>query len=273
MKMVAYTYVDHQDEIGYPIDLVTANLSFCESIHFFGSDKKNTDLLEAVRDRHPLRDRISCHQIDRKINIPQDIASAQNACLSWLRANDPFDFAVGLQADIFLGDRAVNLIASLSTSGENRSKAIVLPVDHVRIYSVAHRTRFGCTLIGWDSKAQFVGDGAYPEPQKTIPEADKDRNPYCLDVGYYTPEMYFRHLCRNAKTWSSAEGRKLVGTYGRDRNEFIRECLRKVFMYERGGVPLTAIDQNLPEHVAIMNYFKCHDDFRQVLGIIRELRG
>jgi hypothetical protein len=32
------------------------------------------------------------------------------------------------------------------------------------------------------------------------------------------------------------------------------------------------IDAALPEHIGIMDYFKCHDDFRHVLGIIEELR-
>lgn len=271
MRIVAYTYVDHQAEIGYPIRLVTRNLSFCDAIHFFGSDSGNTILLESERSSHPLRDRISCHQINRTINIPADIAAAQNACLEWIRKNETFDFAIGLQADTMLSPRAMDLIVQLCET-KHLSSSIMLPVDHVRVYAVAHRSRFGCSLIGKDSKALFVEDGAYTKPYVELPDQDKDPALYAIDVGYYTPEMYYRHVKRNARTWQSAPGESLAASYATNRDEFIRSCLQKVKSYERQGAPLTAVDASKPEHAEIMEYFQCRDDFRHVLGIIEELR-
>lgn len=270
MKIVAYTYVDHQAEILYPLGLVTRDLGMCDRIHFFGSDVENTRLLEHEREGHPLKERISCHTIGRKIHSPGDIASAQNACLGWVRENESFDFVIGLQADTMLGKRALDLIDRLCVGGRTAS-CVMLPVDHVRAYAVAHRTRFGCTVIGKDSPAAFVEDGAYARPYEDIPAQD-DPSLYCVDVGYYTPEMYHRHLVRNAKTWQSGPGAALAAALGRGRDEFIRECLRKVRSYERGDIPLTPVDRNLPEHAAIMDYFGCHEDYHHVLGIIGELR-
>ncbi len=269
--IVAYTYVDHQEEIGYPLGLSTRNLEICDAIHFFGSDEENTRLLELERERHPLKDRIVCHTIGRKIHSPSDIASAQNACLSWIRQNQTFDFVLGVQADTMLGGRAIELVLRLARQ-EHLGHSILLPVDHVRTYAVAHRTRFGCALIGKDSKAEFVEDGGWTRPYEEIPEAQSDPGLYCVDVGYYTPEMYYRHLVRNTKTWQSGPGAILADVFRRDRDEFIRGCLRKVRTYERNNIPLTAIDPSLPEHETIMDYFNCHEDYRHVCELIVELR-
>ena len=272
MRIVAYTYVDHQAEIGYPIRLVTRNLSICDAIHFFGSDSENTILLESERSSHPLRDRISCHEISRNINIPADIAVAQNVCLDWIRKHETFDFAIGLQADTLLSARALDLIARLAEP-KHLTSSIMLPVDHVRVYAVAHRSRFGCSLIGRESRAVFVEDGAYTRPYDELPDQDNDPALYAIDVGYYTPEMYYRHVRRNARTWQSAPGESLAASYVRNRDEFIRSCLTRVKSYERKGSPLTAVDAASPEHMEIMEYFKCHDDYRSVCRIIDELRA
>ncbi len=272
MRIVAYTYVDHQEEIGYPIRLVTRNLGMCEAIHFFGSDSGNTILLKEERSSHPLRDRISCHEVGRSINIPSDIAAAQNACLDWIRKNETFDFAIGLQADTMLSARALDLIVRLAEP-KHLASSIMLPVDHVRVYAVAHRSRFGCSLIGKDSKAVFVEDGAYTRPYDELPDQDKDPALYAIDVGYYTPEMYYRHVRRNARTWQSVDGKVLADCYVRNRDEFIRSCLRRVKSYERKGSPLTAVDAASQEHAEIMEYFQCHDDYRNVRRIIDELRA
>jgi hypothetical protein len=272
VRIVAYTYVDHQEEIGYPIGLVTRNLSFCDRIHFFGSDSENTACLLGELISHPLRERISCHEIGRKIHVPADIAVAQNACLEWIRKNETFDFVIGLQADIMIGGLAMDLIRRITSSEKYLSESVLIPVDHVRCYAVAHRTRFGCVVIGKDAKVQFVGDGAYTEPYRCLVEEEKNPNIYCLDVGYFTPEMYFRHVRRNARTWNSATGTAMADTYHRNRDDFIRQCLRKVRFYERGDIPLTPIDPNVPEHIIVMDYFKCRDDYNHVRGIIEQLR-
>src|SRR6266404_3831850 len=259
LRIVGYTYVDHQEEIGYPIRLVTQNLVFCEAIHFFGSDAGNLRHLEEIRENHSLKDRIFCHQIDRKVDSPGDIAAAQNSCLSWMRQNESFDFVIGLQADTMIGHRGIDLIRRITDSKRSAAEATLLPVDHVRIYAVAHRTRYGCAVIGKDSKAVFIKDGAYTDPYSKVPEEENDPGLFCIDVGYYTPEMYYRHVSRNARTWKSSDGVKLCEAYGRSRDEFIRHCLKRVWTYERGDIPLTPINPGLPDHAVIMDYFKCHD--------------
>lgn len=271
MKIVAYTYVDHQAEIGYPIGLATGNLDLCESIHFFGSDLENTRLLDLEREKHPLKDRISCHTIGVKINCPGDIASAQNACLEWIRKNEAFDFVIGLQADTMLGKRALVEVERISGSG-NETACVLLPVDHVRTYAIAHRSCYGCAVFGKASRALFIGDGAYTDKFAPVQMAAADPEPYCVDVGYYTPEQYYRHVRKHAKTWNSPEGVALADTFLRDRDEFIRKCLRRVKGHERGDIPITPIDASRAEHKIVMNFFRCHDDYRHVCRIIEELR-
>lgn len=271
MRIVAYTYVDHQEEIQYPVGLATKNLSLCEAIYLFGADERNTKLLEAERERHPLKGRIRCRSIGLGISSPKDIASAQNACLAWIRENEAFDGVIGLQADTMPGRRALQELEAWAKAG-HRSGCLVLPVDHVRTYAVAHRTSYGCALFGKDSRSVFVEDGAVPDVYDRIPMAPTDLIPYCVDIGYYTPEMYYRHVERNAVTWRSEKGRELARLFRRDRDEFIRECLRKVRLYERGDIPLTAVDPLLAEHQEIMDYFNCHDDYRHVCELIVQVR-
>lgn len=267
MKIVASVYVDHIDSIPYPVGLVCERLTFCERIHIFGSDLETTFRLSGELSTHPLKSRISLRSIGVGISCPGDIREAQNACLELVRKNESFDFAVVIQADIWLGDRALRYIDSWCRP-EFLGNAIMLPTDHVRIYVGAERTNFGCGILGRDSRSVFVEDGAYLDSYWTVARRhEDDAEIYCVDVGCFTPEMARKHLLQ----WGRISGKRELGVIAeaKTREDFIRAYLRRIRDYDRTDRPLTPISMEIPEHRMLVERLDVKNDYEQVLGMIR----
>src|ERR1035437_8058260 len=86
MKIAYATYVDHQEEIVYPIDFLSSKIP---GLIVYCSDKEN----QLQKD---------WRIIDHKITIPLDISIAQNKCVSHVFGTTDVDFVVYLQADIYI---------------------------------------------------------------------------------------------------------------------------------------------------------------------------
>lgn len=268
MKICASVYVDNQDDIQFPVEFITKNFDFFEKIYFFGSDGRNTDLLRAIQSNHPLKHKIHCESIDKKIYKPTDIAVAQNACVEYLKDKDDSDFFTIVQADTLLTDRAFKFIKEWAKP-ENTRYSYHLTVRHIRFYIIAHQTYFGVTLMGRNDPHRFVQDGAYLEGNPHFP------HPWnCLDIGYFDTETYYRHVLRHSLTWTeNVFFQRAPEAYRRSKKEFIELALEYMAYCETKDRPIKLVSPDIEPYRSVIKHFNLEKDYQEVLGILtHELR-
>ncbi len=195
MKIIYATYVDHQREILYPVDFqVREN----PDLIVFCSDEANRDFLASCG--------ISAEPIGFGISHPVDIAIVQNMCVDRVFSKYGPDFLVWVQADIFITEFGHSLIKEFCVS-ENRTRAVALMIQHLRLMLVACQGVFGITVIGKDSGVRFMFDGAYVNSYKSLGGFDLgERNLIpAVDIGYLTVDQYKRHRRRHNVTWNECD--------------------------------------------------------------------
>jgi hypothetical protein len=268
MKIAASIYVDHQDEIQFPVGFITRDFQCFDRIYFFGSDKANTALLEEIRDQHLLRDRITCVTIDHKVVTSFDISIAQNKCLDYLVAHDGCEYFMTVQADILLTDRAKAIMKDWIATRQDLKDAYHLTVLHARLFIPTHPTYFGFTMMGRESDQRFVGDGAY---LRGTPYNPHEWN--CLDVGYLGIEQYYRHIARHRKTWKeNLRIGELADLYHRDRKKFIMAVLEHTG-HECPGVPFRLMDLSDPVFKDVIESMGLQRDYQEVQSAVAELKA
>lgn len=273
MRIIASVYVDHQGEIGYPISYVVQNLEFCDAIYLFGSDAENVGLMEEIKRSQPFDGKIRVVEIGLKVNVPDDIARAQDACFVWMKENDRFDYAIANQADIALTERGRERI--WETVGRLAPLSRVLPVmmriQHCKLHCDTYRTPYGCALLRRDAEgARFVGDGAYPEEfwESITPDPLYD----AIEVGWIGIDQYARHLGAHARTWPDSRKEELLGYYRTNRTMFAFEALRTI-RYEETCRPLKLMDPANPDYAAAVTHLGLAEERKIIENIILQGNG
>jgi hypothetical protein len=186
MKIVYQTYIDNQSAIDYPIEFLYKKHP---GLIVYVSDEEHKNLLSKY---NPI-------VVDQHVRKPNDISVAQNKCLKKTKELESPDFIVHVQADMYISSLGQKLIDDFCVD-DNIGSCSTLRVQHVRLGLKTHRTYFGVTIVGSDSKSEFVGDGAYTNANSILGEHD-DISP-AYDIGYITIPQYYKHIKRHAITWS-----------------------------------------------------------------------
>lgn len=237
MNLIACTYVDHQEEILYPV--AYAALSFLEfdKIYLFGSDIRSVRQLEQDMEGHPLARKIVIEEIGSKVFIPEDIAAGQNLCLDFIRRHETFDYVLFFQADLKVTKHGLSWIKEFLAGGDSQRPAQMLLVKQIFLHLDIGFNHFGCALVGRGSNgARFVHDGAYMETYQC--SSYDDKNAHCLSVGWLGIDQCKRHFRRHARTWNvghmAPEARRMGELSEiKDDREFARQALGLAIERER----------------------------------------
>lgn len=176
MKTIYATYIDHQQEIGYPVDYLKS---------------KNADLLI-----------FDGGMTGIYINKPSDIADAQNICIDLLFYKRA-DFVVWQQADILITEIGQNIINDFIENGSVYD-TLSLRTTCMKLFHHCGYNDFGVTVIGrevWKHEQnKFTGDGAYlgTGGAETNPTVDA-----AIEIGYMGIDQSRRHVKQHKITWNA----------------------------------------------------------------------
>lgn len=194
MKIIYQTYVDHHKEIKFPLEFL---LKRHPELIIYTSDMQNAnDCIHLNTDTSNGPNPII---INQKINIPGDIATAQNKCVEHTFQTIKPDYIVHVQADVYISFEAQKLIEEFCTT-EHLNNSAHLRMQHIRLGLIVDRTFFGATIIGKDCDHRFTGDGAYLTTHNIIGDHEVST---AYDIGYLTIDQYRNHIRKHAITWSS----------------------------------------------------------------------
>ncbi len=192
MKIIYATYIDHQQEINYPINYL---LKHNPELMVFCSDEENKNYCMQLGFMPKI--------IDFKIRQPGDIASAQNICIDLIFNVYNPDFVVWNQADIFITKKGAKIIEDFCVE-KNLDQTAALGLMHIKLFHHCGFTYYGINVIGRDAwpRIKFTGDGAYLGSGGADYCAKEDSS---IDIGYLTIEQCRNHIRQHEKTWSSPE--------------------------------------------------------------------
>ena len=254
MRLSASIYVDHQEEIGFPISWIIPRLPpMVEKIYLFASDDSNLRAaLRGVDDPRVVAEPIGC-----KIRIPTDIARAQNECLRRVDRKS-YDAHLVVQADIWILPVAFERLAAMPY----RSNAAphILSVEHVRLHAQTFRSVFGVSVFFPKSKSRKdkfdeEGDGAYPISHHVL----GDDRAMAMDIGWHSADAVARHLRVHSRTWSSSEHAYLCGLLETDRRAFMRgvfDWVRKTTFPDPCPMPLDGDYGHVVESMGLEEEYK-----------------
>lgn len=190
MKIVYATYVDHQEQIKYPLGFIISKIP---QLIVYCSDEENRLYLESTG--------IKAKVIGHKISIPLDISIAQNKCINDIFENENPDFVVWNQADIHITTHGHDIINNFCVES-NKHTAIALSLCHIKLFHLCGRSCFGVNAIGKDawSFMKYSGDGAYINNSGL---EYRDEFETSIDIGYLSIEQCKNHLKQHIKTWTS----------------------------------------------------------------------
>lgn len=211
-------YADHQETIQYPIGYIYSQLVWADEVWLFGGDETSTRLIE--QGCAPLRSGSSIHNIDHKIVLPSDIASARNATQQFVLDRSECDWLVILSADTLPTPAAVDTIHRLIT--QRHFDPLHVPTHMVELYCDVGSSPYGCTLFHRNRAGRWDGDGSYfvgmvSGFDTTVPE--------CLHLGYLGTDAVGRHIAQHALTWQSDVAIRRRELYTNNRREFVKETL------------------------------------------------
>ena len=270
MKITASVYVDQQVRFQYPIEYVTRNLDFCDAIYLFGSDRESCEWLREMAARHPLGKKMVAVEIGVKVVAPVDIASAQNACMEWMRRNENFDYHLLIQADTTITVLGVRSIRRFIGSGDPDRPVVMQKINHIRLHTDAGRTHFGVALIGRDSKdSKFVGDGAYTENYWVSSAVDHIW--HAIDIGYLSVDGFARKMDVRGSIWKDLLQAGLFWEYKENRSEFLKIALRDLVFRERCGVPSKMISEADEDYMEAVKHFGLEEERRLVSVALKEV--
>ncbi len=91
MKVVYATYIDHQEDIHYPIAYLKHK---CPELHVFCADQRQQDILSESG--------IASEILGIGIIVGTDIPIVQNECIDRVFKTENADFVIWQQADIYI---------------------------------------------------------------------------------------------------------------------------------------------------------------------------
>ncbi len=192
MKIIFATYIDHQNEINYPIKYLVSKIP--EMLVFCSNDA--TQQILALEGIHAII-------IGIGINNPGDIAIAQNKCIDSIFNVEKPDFVVWNQADVLILPKGHEFIEGFCTE-KNIDQTAALGLIHLKLFHHCGFTYYGVNVIGRNAwpRIKFTGDGAYLGSGAADYCAKDDLT---IDIGYLTIDQCRRHIKQHEKTWSSTE--------------------------------------------------------------------
>ena len=260
-RIIACTYVDHQETVRYPVEMVVESCAFADAHWLFGSDEANTAFMAGIAARDPGRLRAEC--LNHVIRSSADISRTMNLCVELLRGEA--DFILMAQADTLATPESAARVLEFCADDRNRARGMHLGTRDVHMY-MDFWTGFGHTLLGSAFDNQFTGDGSWTG-NVDIAFA---RDPLCIHMGYFTPEACARHFRQHGLTYG--EPPQTQGFHARraqlfedDRDEFIRDRMRWLHAYWRQHAwcryPLQMCGDFDPRCMAIVEKLGLRDDY------------
>jgi hypothetical protein len=237
MNVKYATYIDHQKEIGYPIE-------FLQSV--------NPDLIVFCSD---IENQLKPDWIVASIKIfePNDISNAQNWCIGHL-FEQGYDFVVWQQADVYITPIGQRLIDEF-IKPENIGKTMSLRTTMLRLFHHCGFTDFGVNVIGREAWAslnnKFSGDGAY------LGTGGANTNPIldaAIDIGYLTIDQARNHIKQHKKTWQAEDN--IVDLSDA---EFVKALVKRHNVY--GMIDLDSFN-------SIVQLMKLENEFEKVKSMI-----
>jgi hypothetical protein len=221
LRTVAATYVDHQEAVRYPVELVIESCRRFDEHWLFGSDADHTMQLEALAGGDP-RLHVAC--LHHTIRSSLDISAAMNLQVAHLRTRA--DFILLAQADTLATEATVDEVVRFGQDAANRKKALHFTTRDAQCY-VEFWDGYGHTLIGADWPGSFHSDGGWAGPLEV-------RKQTCLHLGYLTPEACARHLRQHGQTYgeppySAGNHERRAQLFERDPDEFVRDRARWLY--------------------------------------------
>lgn len=275
-KIVAATFVDHKDEVVYPLGFTASNLDLCERIYLFSGNEDSLAWHKQVSEGHALKNRTTCVNLGLQIRRPIDFSSVQNACLQWMRAEASWDYVLFFQADIrmtAIGMKCIERFCDPSSGGADRP-VLMIRTNHLRLHMPVFRTHFGTALIGRNSNgASFVGDAAYTESYWISTDSNSDQVWHALDVGYCAIEQYFRHIEKQAIIHGDTAGKALSRMFAEDRKGAIQKAIANLMPPEKiaSGSLLMPIED--PDYRAFADTFGVLSERGEIENLIGEMRS
>ena len=216
MKITYATYLDHQKDIGYPIEFLMSKIP---NLKVYCSDQENQDFLA--------HQGVDAEIIGISIVNPGSIAQAQNKSLDRAFETEEADYVVWVQADTHITEEGFDIIKKVCIPG-NESKSFALNVKHLRLFHICQSDYYGVTIFGRDHKQRFVLDGAWTEYTGDTGDSRLGSECATIDIGYITIDQCKRHLIKHKTTWGNNNDflKKLVGGKLSDK-EFTQEYLKR----------------------------------------------
>lgn len=245
MSNCVFTYISNQKKIGYPVDLIFKNFP-CQKILFIGDE--NSDLTGISFD---LYKEIKVVNTGIVITRPTDISKAQNWCIDWLVKNTKYQFFIHPQADVYLPQEGTAILLN-KIPGLSPSNVYNIVIDRIRLYYECREMNFGFQIIGRDTEARYVGDGANLSQDKIMIPGIK-----AIDVGYFGLNNYRKHATNHKDVWS--ETRSDFSMWNKDFAEFINACKTKAI--KREGYKKTIKPEDYKE---IFEYFDLAGEYSKI---------
>ena len=190
MRIIYSTYIDHQAEIGYPVEYLKSKN---DDLKVFCNEKESERIFE-----------LEVSILTKKIEIkqPSDIAIAQNHCIALLFKYWECEFVVWQQADILITETGQQIITDFCKP-ENIDKTLSLRTTCFKLFHHCGYNDFGINVIGreaWKNPDNhFTQDGAYlgTGGAKTDPTIDA-----AIEIGYMGIDQSRRHIRQHKITWN-----------------------------------------------------------------------
>ena len=242
MNYCVFTFIDNQDIIKYPVDLIFKNFD-CE--RFLFGTKKSLNFFKC-----------NTINIEQSIKTPQDIATAQNLCLEWLEKNTDYDFFIHPQADIYLDkkqtDKLISELDALDIKG-----IYGIEIERIRLYYICRLMNFGFSIIGSQSGARYANDGANFSQKKQLLNDIR-----AVDVGYFGMQNYRNHAKNHSGIWTNRPSD--FSFWDKNESEFIGFVKDKAI--KREGSLGKIIDP--PKYKELFDYFNLHNEFINIQALL-----
>lgn len=192
MKIIAATYVDHQEIVNYPLKQVLRGVAGFDDCYIFTSNESQRLMVKELlpEDRSIV--------IGHGIVTPTDIAMAENLALDWLFSNTDADFIVWVHADVLMS-KATRQLCLEYAKEENLSAHLALNVWQTRMFCKMYTSIFGAVMIGRGNTDRFpiTMDGGYLEGGQ-----GHDESVSCYDTGHLDQQTMIRKNRNHSKVWA-----------------------------------------------------------------------
>jgi hypothetical protein len=203
------TYVDNQEAVGYPVSYITNYWSDFAEIFWLASDVDNAMELRAMRDEHPMADRIKVATLGVKITKPCHLMLAYGESVAFLQRTAKSKFVAFQEADVCFTDHGIDTI---KRQLEDR-RFMGMPAIKSVLY---HETKtwnhpHGCVIfprnatyeIGpdsdWQVRLKNFGASQYEANWELKHTSDDLR--MMIDLSYFSVGMYERKLVSHNRLW------------------------------------------------------------------------